>query len=366
MAFDNNFDGYSWNNSGSEPTAELMQNGYQERYHPPAGIFNWFWNKVIACIKEIQKKLNINTISEGDDDNIRYEYRADNSLHIFGVGAMPAHTNETAYAWYEYNSTAREIYIHNGITSIPSKAFKGFGKVVEMELSNSITTIGNNAFEGCLTLRHLHLPLSLTSLGDNAFKGCSRLTALSIPVTVTSIGNSAFVGCSAISHVCYEGTASQFSSITIGTGNELLTNADIYYTTHCITDSDALMMRDKNGRCKISAPVDDGDIANKAYVNSLFDFGVYTGDGTTDREINLGFRPKAVLVITSNGQMGGIPNGDIFRLYGGLALDGYAVQNNDNKAEITANGFTVSGECNQNNTSYYYIAIESTKNIMVR
>lgn len=98
---------------------------------------------------------------------------------------------------------------------------------------------------------------------------------------------------------------------------------------------------------------------------SPFGFGVYAGDGTTDRVIGLGYRPKAVLVVTSNGQMGGRPAGDSFRLYGGLALDGYAARNNNNKAEISANGFTVSGECNLSGTTYYYIAIKSDSEIVV-
>lgn len=47
-----------WKNAGAEPPTELVENGFVAGYKPPAGYFNWFWNKVSVCIKELQEKFN--------------------------------------------------------------------------------------------------------------------------------------------------------------------------------------------------------------------------------------------------------------------------------------------------------------------
>lgn len=43
-----------WHNAGVEPTKELKQEGFKAGYKPPASYFNWFWNRVSNCLKEIQ------------------------------------------------------------------------------------------------------------------------------------------------------------------------------------------------------------------------------------------------------------------------------------------------------------------------
>lgn len=125
------------------------------------------------------------------------------------------------------------------------------------------------------------------------------------------------------------------------------------------------------------------------FINSYVDktenektvFGVYTGDGTAERTINLGFRPTAVEVYTEKG----VQESDGFR-YGGLAFDGkpcYSCKDwkgLDGKEtpadykiiEICDNGFKVSYELkgnntygnvhsltNENNTIYYFTAYKN-------
>lgn len=47
-----------WKNTGTEPSDTLKENGFSAGYKPPANIFNWFWNKVIAAITELQTNLS--------------------------------------------------------------------------------------------------------------------------------------------------------------------------------------------------------------------------------------------------------------------------------------------------------------------
>ena len=56
MDFNNNLP--EWGNEGAEPNENLRTSGFQGGYKPPATVFNWFWNKVINAITELQTKLS--------------------------------------------------------------------------------------------------------------------------------------------------------------------------------------------------------------------------------------------------------------------------------------------------------------------
>ena len=64
---------------------------------------------------------------------------------------------------------------------------------------------------------------------NNTFFGCEKLTSVIIPVGVTKINSNAFAECISLQTVYYIGTASDWAGITIGTVNETLTSATIYY-----------------------------------------------------------------------------------------------------------------------------------------
>lgn len=66
--------------------------------------------------------------------------------------------------------------------------------------------------------------------------------------------------------------------------------------------------------------------------------GAYTPNNAEERFIELGFTPKAVLVLGSTGETGYINNGTMV-VKGGLALPGHNL--NDTLMEITTNGFIV-------------------------
>lgn len=59
MNFDNQIP--EWKNSGSEPSENLKNKGFEGGYKPPAGIFNWFWSLVSKAITELQNKLSSHT-----------------------------------------------------------------------------------------------------------------------------------------------------------------------------------------------------------------------------------------------------------------------------------------------------------------
>lgn len=111
-----------------------------------------------------------------------------------------------------------------------------------------------------------------------------------------------------------------------------------------------------------------GVTTDKALSEKLLVCGVYTGDGSSGREISLGFRPRAVYVSYYNGMV--THDGEF---YGGLAVDGHNValaigfdtawESSISVLGITENGFMVNYNENsgiRSNTSglkYSYIAV---------
>ena len=88
-------------------------------------------------------------------------------------------------------------------------------------------------------------------------------------------------------------------------------------------------------------------------------FGFYTGDGEDSQNVDLGFRPYAVLMAaqTSTSCYQGYLFNSSGASSGYLVLDGYPViANTTLKAEITDTGFCVYGDRNKSNIKVNYIA----------
>ena len=90
--------------------------------------------------------------------------------------------------------------------------------------------------------------------------------------------------------------------------------------------------------------------------------GTFTGDGTQNRLISLGFTPKAVLVMETNGFTCLQYNGTY--VSGGLALvDQPVVNGSTTLVAVSTGGFTVSyfsdtARCNRTNVVYVYLAFQ--------
>jgi len=131
------------------------------------------------------------------------------------------------------------ITIPNSVTSVDSSAFYGCtglmsiivqeGNTVYHSAGNClIKTDSKKLIAGC---KSSVIPTdgSVTSIGTGAFRERTGLTSITIPDSVTSIGDLAFYQCTGLTTVYYTGTADEWSNITVGSSNDPLTSAAVYF-----------------------------------------------------------------------------------------------------------------------------------------
>lgn len=96
-----------WSAEGTEPPESLKKSGFQGGYRPPAPYFNWFWNRVGACLTELQEILNSENLPEdigaakADLSNVTAETLKEAVSAAGGGGGIPivaaASTDGVAY-----------------------------------------------------------------------------------------------------------------------------------------------------------------------------------------------------------------------------------------------------------------------------
>ncbi len=69
---------------------------------------------------------------------------------------------------------------------------------------------------------------TVTEIDGSAFVG-EAITSVSLPGTITDIGRKAFNGCTSLTDVYYDGTAEEWATVDIGTGNDPILNATMHF-----------------------------------------------------------------------------------------------------------------------------------------
>ncbi|MGN0996369.1 MAG: leucine-rich repeat protein [Candidatus Ventricola sp.] len=182
--------------------------------------------------------------------SMTWSLRADDTLVIEGSGAMTDYAWDSSAPWrnlYGSNSLdrlfrIRRVEIGEGVQTIGNEAFSDCVHLERVSLPDSLQSIGVFAFKDCELLDEVTLPAGLTALGESAFIRCSSLrelafpqgiaavppyalmecislTRVSLPAGVQSIGASAFYGCYNLETVAFAGTGTQAAAISIGPGN---------------------------------------------------------------------------------------------------------------------------------------------------
>ncbi len=93
----------------------------------------------------------------------------------------------------------------------------------------SIPMIAGYAFNGCSSLTELKLEEGVKYIEFAAFAGCTGLESIDLPLSLESVGESAFKDCSSLTSVCFNGTESVWSAVSIGAENDPLLSAAIEF-----------------------------------------------------------------------------------------------------------------------------------------
>ena len=148
-----------------------------------------------------------------------------------------------------YNCTSlTNIAIPNSVTIIDDYAFENCTSLTSViignsvTIPNSVTSIGYSAFYKCISLTSVTIGNSVARIDDSAFSNCTSLTSVTIGKSVTRIAYGAFYNCTSLKDVYYTGSQSDWNKISIGSDNQCLRNATIYYNwgveTPLVTNED--------------------------------------------------------------------------------------------------------------------------------
>ena len=147
------------------------------------------------------------------------------------------------YAFYKCTNLT-SVTIGENVTTIGSYAFEYCSSLTEVTIPDSVTSLGTYAFYYCTKLESAVIGEGVTTIPSYAFYYCTALEIVKIGSNVTKISansstnyntGGAFGYCSALETVVYNGTKSDWESITITAssytaGNYYLTNATISCT----------------------------------------------------------------------------------------------------------------------------------------
>lgn len=121
------------------------------------------------------------------------------------------------------------VVLPESLTHIGFWAFSGCSSLLTVKIPLGVTTIGNYTFSNCTKLSNIDIPNSIMNINPGAFDDCKSLDSIYVPKSLTEIGIDAFSGCINLATVYYEGTETEWNSISIGDRNHCLTSANIVF-----------------------------------------------------------------------------------------------------------------------------------------
>ena len=178
-------------------------------------------NAFYKCNNLTDVKIPDSVISIGD-------YAFDNCNSLIEI-TIPNNTTTIGSYVFRNCTNLSSVKLPNAISKISLYMFQWCENLSSISIPDSVTTIEGGAFSGCSLLNNVVIPEKVTYIGGYAFEYCSNLAIIVIPDSVASINNYAFDGCSNLDTIYYTGTAEEWANITIGSGNDPLTSATVYF-----------------------------------------------------------------------------------------------------------------------------------------
>lgn len=102
----------------------------------------------------------------------QFQLTSDGTLTIYGDRNI---TDSSSTLWRKYSEQIKKVVITEGLTTLPSEAFRDMDNLTEVHLCESLETIGWDAFHDCDSLRSIRIPSNVTLIKDGAFARCLGL-----------------------------------------------------------------------------------------------------------------------------------------------------------------------------------------------
>lgn len=153
-------------------------------------------------------------------DNLMYKLNSDGVLTISGQGEMADWFTNTV-PWKDYKNSGKitRVIIHEGVTSVSTKAFVFCESLEYAFIPSSMKDI--DGFTACSSLKSINLPEGLETIGIQSFCDCDSLKTVTIPSSVNSIGFGAFEWCDSLTEIKVKSNNAYFTDI-----NGVLYNKD--------------------------------------------------------------------------------------------------------------------------------------------
>ncbi len=104
-----------------------------------------------------------------------------------------------------------EVSLHNGVTEIGDRAFKGTGVKALFLPDNEYIGLGAEVFKGCNSLERVILPKGVKTIPEAAFAECLSLSAVDIAGGIEELGAGCFYGCEKL--IAIDFSAAAFTDI---------------------------------------------------------------------------------------------------------------------------------------------------------
>lgn len=119
------------------------------------------------------------------------------------------------------------VNIPDSVQLIGESIFSNCSNLNGVSLPKDLPEISSMAFINCRSLQTIIIPSGTYTIGESAFSNCSSLKYVIFPDSVSLVCANAFSNCNSLEKVYYSGSESSWGSISIGSGNEDLTGAEI-------------------------------------------------------------------------------------------------------------------------------------------
>lgn len=143
--------------------------------------------------------------------------------------ALPASLTIASNSAFSGCTCLENVTFGDSISTIAGYAFSDCTSLKEVTLPDTLTYISTGAFSGCISITELVIPENVTELGSSAFDGCFGLTRITLPQGLNDIGTNTFAMCKRLSSIDYGGTQNQWTEITVGSGNDILSRIKITF-----------------------------------------------------------------------------------------------------------------------------------------